>query len=185
MSLFYRKQNVHKKPNNVLRGRGCCTSWIIPTQKTVNFPNAVSNEERTSRFYRMSYVGEDLKIWRNQLLNPLLFPSSQHSRFLNCCFIHILCFIPRLSSVETVDVLLLVLKPRHYPFRTVTFSLMPSGWADVKKKMREREGKEMNLACFILVERLWRVWNVTLCCFSLVCPSSGSSVHLSLFCRPV
>lgn len=138
MSLFYRKQNVHKKPNNVLRGRGCCTSWIIPTQKTVNFPNAVSNEERTSRFYRMSYVGEDLKIWRNQLLNPLLFPSSQHSRFLNCCFIHILCFIPRLSSVETVDVLLLVLKPRHYPFRTVTFSLMPSGWADVKKK---NEGK--------------------------------------------
>jgi len=48
--------NYHERP------RKFSTSWIIPTQKTINFLNAVSREERTSRFYIMSYVGEDLKI---------------------------------------------------------------------------------------------------------------------------
>lgn len=85
------------------------SSWSIPTQKTINFPNAVFNEERTSRFYTMSYVGKDL------LFDPtdfsLLFPSAHNIPGSSTVLSTYIVLKSRLNSVETGDVLLLVLKP--------------------------------------------------------------------------
>lgn len=167
------------------------TSWIIPTQKTIKFLNAVSNEERTSRFYTMSYVGEDL------LFDPTDCSIHSYSHPHNIRDSSTVV----LSTYIVLNSLFKLFGDGRRPvtcFEALTLSLQDSdlqsnalrmGWwkckKKIKKKTREREGKEMHLACFILVERLWRVWNVTFCCFSLICPSSGSSVHFISLCRSV
>lgn len=107
-----------------------------------HFPNA---EDRTSRFYAVSYIGE------HHLFDPI--KCSIHTTFQNprlLFYLHTLCLIPCLSSVEsTVGVLLLVLKQLD---AVLALSLQDSdlqsnalrtGWGKCKKKRR----KEMHLAC--------------------------------------
>lgn len=129
------------------------TSWIIPTQKTIKFLNAVSNEERTSRFYTMSYVGEDL------LFDPTDCSIHSYSHPHNIRDSSTVV----LSTYIVLNSLFKLFGDGRRPvtcFEALTLSLQDSdlqsnalrmGWwkckKKIKKKTREREGKEMHLAC--------------------------------------
>lgn len=106
-------------------------------------------EDRTSRFYAVSYIGEHL------LFDPI--KCSIHTTFQNprlLFYLHTLCLIPCFSSVESiVGVLLLVLKQLD---AVLALSLQDSdlqsnalrtGWGKCIKKRKKRDASGLFHTC--------------------------------------
>ncbi len=153
--LSYRKQNIHKKSNNVLRrgGQGCSPHHTLSKDFKVL---CIELHWRRS------------SLWPNQMLHPHNIPESPTD--VLSTYIVLLC----LSSVEsTVGAVLLVLKQLD---AVLALSLQDSdlqsnalrtGWGKCLKKRKKRDASGLFHTCFKTLKSVESYISLLFSCMSI------------------